>query len=51
MLKKIITWAVVILIVFWLFMDHVTPLHLINGLASLLKDAGNSLANFVNKDL
>ena len=51
MLRKIIFWAVVILLVFWMLTDHVSPLHLISGLAGLLKDAANSLANFVNKDL
>ena len=51
MLKKIITWAIVIFLAFWLLTDHANALHVIQGFFDLLKNAANTLANFVNNDL
>ena len=48
MLKKIITWAIVIFLVFYLLTQPQGAANVINGLLNLLKDAGNSLATFVN---
>ena len=42
--KKIIAWAIVIFVAFYLL----TQPHAIHGLVSLIKNAGNSLATFVN---
>ena len=42
--KKIITWAIVIFVAFYLL----TQPHAIHGLMNLIKNAGNSLATFVN---
>jgi hypothetical protein len=42
--KKIITWAIVIFVAFYLL----TQPHAIHSLVNLLKNAGNSLAAFVN---
>jgi hypothetical protein len=48
MLKKIITWAIVIFIAFYLITDPTGAANTIQGLLNLLKDAGTSLATFVN---
>jgi hypothetical protein len=48
MLRKIITWAIVIFIVFYLLTQPSGAAHVINNLLNLLKEAGNSLATFVN---
>jgi hypothetical protein len=48
MLKKIITWAIVIFLAFYLLTQPQGAANAINGLLGLLKDAGNSLATFVN---
>ena len=48
MLRKIITWAIVIFLVFYLLTQPSGAANVINGLLNLLKDAGNSLATFVN---
>jgi hypothetical protein len=48
MLKKIITWAIVIFIVFYLLTQPNGAAHVISNLLNLLKSAGNSLATFVN---
>jgi hypothetical protein len=48
MLRKIITWAIVIFLVFYLLTQPQGAANVINGLLNLLKDAGNSLATFVN---
>ena len=48
MLKKIITWAIVIFLVFYLLTQPQGAANVINGILNLLKDAGNSLATFVN---
>jgi hypothetical protein len=42
--KKIIAWAIVIFVAFYLL----TQPQAIHGLANLIKNAGNSLATFVN---
>jgi len=47
-LKKIITWAIVIFIVFYLLTQPQGAANAINNLLHLLRDAGNSLATFVN---
>jgi hypothetical protein len=47
-LKKIITWAIVIFLVFYLLTQPTGAANLINNLLHFLKDAGNSLATFVN---
>ena len=48
MLKKIITWAIVIFIAFYLLTQPTGAARAIDGLLNLLKDVGNSLATFVN---
>ncbi len=48
MLKKIITWAIVIFLAFYLLTQPSGAAHVINNLLTFLKDAGNSLATFVN---
>jgi hypothetical protein len=47
-LKKIITWAIVIFIVFYLLTQPQGAANVIHGIIDLLRDAGNSLATFVN---
>jgi hypothetical protein len=42
--KKIIGWAIVIFVAFYLL----TQPHAIHGLVNLIKNASNSLATFVN---
>lgn len=48
MLKKIITWAIVIFVAFYLITQPTGAANIIHGLLNLLKDAGNALATFVN---
>ncbi len=48
MLRKIITWAIVIFIAFYLLTQPTGAAHVIHDLLNLLKNAGNSLATFVN---
>ena len=48
MLKKIITWAIVIFLAFYLLTQPTGAANVIHGMLNLLKDAGNSLATFVN---
>jgi hypothetical protein len=48
MLRKIITWAIVIFLVFYLLTQPQGAANVINGILNLLKEAGNSLATFVN---
>jgi hypothetical protein len=48
MLRKVITWAIVIFIVFYLLTQPSGAAHVISNLLNLLKSAGNSLATFVN---
>ena len=48
MLRKIITWAIVIFLVFYLLTQPQGAANVINSILNLLKDAGNSLATFVN---
>jgi hypothetical protein len=47
-LKKIITWAIVIFLVFYLLTQPQGAANVINNLLHLLRNAGNSLATFVN---
>ncbi len=48
MLKKIITWAIVIFLAFYLITQPAGAANAVDGLLNLLRDAGNSLATFVN---
>ena len=48
MLKKIITWAIVIFIAFYLLTQPAGAANVIHGLLDGLKNVGNSLATFVN---
>lgn len=48
MLRKILTWAIVIFVAFFLLTQPHGGANIIRGLLTLLKDAGNSLATFVN---
>jgi hypothetical protein len=48
MLKKIITWAIVIFLAFYLLTQPTGAANVITNLLNFLKDAGNSLATFVN---
>ena len=51
MLKKITTWAVVILLVIYLWTQPHDAHSAISGLLGVLRTAGTGLANFVNNDL
>ena len=46
--KKVLGWAVVLFVVFYLFTDPQGAAHLMTGLLDLLKKAGTSLATFFN---
>jgi hypothetical protein len=48
MLKKIITWAIVIFLAFYLITQPTGAANVIHGLLNLLRTIGNSLATFVN---
>lgn len=48
MLKKIITWTIVIFLAFYLVTQPTGAAHAMDGLLNLLKNAGNSLATFLN---
>ena len=48
MLKKILTWAIVIFIVFYLATQPVGAANAVHNLFDGLKHAGNSLATFFN---
>ena len=48
MLKKIITWAIVIFLAFYLITQPTGAANVIHGLLNFLREAGNSLATFVN---
>ena len=48
MLKRIITWAIVIFVAFYLLTQPRGAANAISSLLNLLRDAGNSLATFVN---
>jgi hypothetical protein len=47
-LRKIVTWAIVIFLVYYLFSDPNGAANAMHHLFNLLKEAGNSLAKFVN---
>ena len=48
MLKKILTWALVIFVGFWVITDYQGAMSAVHGLIGLLKTGGNDLAGFVN---
>ncbi len=48
MLKKILTWGIVIFIVFYLATQPVGSANVIHSAFDALKTLGNSLATFVN---
>ena len=48
MLRKIITWAIVIFGAFYLLTQPHGAANAIRGLLDLIKNTGNSLATFVN---
>lgn len=48
MLKKIIGWAIVIFIVYYLATDPHGAAHFVHGVFTWLQGAGRSLATFVN---
>lgn len=48
MITKILGWAVVIFVAFYLFTDPAGAAGAVHGLLGGLKGAGNSLATFVN---
>lgn len=47
-MKKIITWLIVIFVVFYLVTQPTSAGHLISSAVHGLRDAGSSLARFVN---
>jgi len=48
MLKKVITWAIVIFVVFYLATQPTSAAHIIHNAYNGLHNAGTSLAKFVN---
>jgi hypothetical protein len=48
MLRKIITWAIVIFVAFYLLTQPRGAGNAMHGLLDLLKNVGNSLSTFVN---
>jgi hypothetical protein len=48
-LRKVITWAVVIFIVYYLATDPSGAAHALHSAFNGLKSAGNSMSRFVNK--
>jgi hypothetical protein len=48
MLRKIITWAIVIFVAFYLLTQPHGAANAIRGLMDLLKNTGNSFSAFVN---
>ena len=49
MLKKVITWAIVIFIVYYLATDPSGAASFLRSALHGLQDAGNSMSKFVNK--
>ena len=49
MLRKVITWAIVIFIIYYLATDPTGAAHALHNAFNGLKTAGNSMAQFVNK--
>jgi hypothetical protein len=46
--KKILTWALVIFIAYYLFTEPAGAANFMQGVFSLLRTAGSSLATFLN---
>jgi hypothetical protein len=46
--KKIVTWAIVIFLAFYLVTNPTGAAHAMTNLLNLLRNAGNSLATFFN---
>ena len=49
MLRKVILWAIVIFIVYYLATDPSGAAHVLQSAFNGLKSAGNSMSRFVNK--
>jgi hypothetical protein len=49
LLRKVITWAIVIFIIYYLATDPTGAAHALHGAFNGLRSAGNSMARFVNK--
>jgi hypothetical protein len=48
-LRKVITWAIVIFIIYYLATDPTGAAHALHNAFNGLKTAGNSMSQFVNK--
>jgi hypothetical protein len=48
-LRKVITWAIVIFIIYYLATDPAGAAHALQSAFNGLRSAGNSMARFVNK--
>jgi len=48
-LRKVITWAIVIFIIYYLATDPTGAAHALQHAFNGLRNAGNSMARFVNK--
>jgi hypothetical protein len=48
-LRKVITWAIVIFIIYYLATDPTGAAHALQSAFSGLRSAGNSMARFVNQ--
>jgi hypothetical protein len=48
MLKKILTWAVVAFVIYYLATQPEGAAHVVDGAINWLKSAGNSLSQFLN---
>ncbi len=49
MLRKVITWAIIIFIIYYLATDPTGAAHALHSAFNGLKHAGNSMSQFVNK--
>jgi hypothetical protein len=49
MVKKIVTWALVVFVVFYLLTDPNGAAHFVSNVLNGLKSAGHSLSTFVSK--
>jgi hypothetical protein len=49
LLRKVITWAIVIFIIYYLATDPTGAAHALHGAFNGMRSAGNSLARFVNQ--
>ena len=48
-LRKVIGWAVVVFVIYYLATDPTGAAHALHGAFNGLRSAGNSMARFVNK--